>query len=171
MGILTIVESFRNLLRINGIQLTSDPKYVKAEINHLAAARRSYKLGKYADALDELQKSEAERDHQHEILELRWSIHADQGEWTKCVDIARTMTLIHPDEPLGWLCLADSIRNVPGGTAQMSYDILSSAVRRIQAPILYSALARYCTQLGRFEEKRRWEAKTREAEGFQGKAS
>jgi hypothetical protein len=48
----------------------------------------------------------------------------------------------------------------------MSYDILSSAVRRIHAPILISALARYCTQLGRFEEKRQWEAKAREAGDF-----
>lgn len=138
------------------------------ETGHLAAARRSYKLGKYADALAELEKTEAEADCWLETLELRWSIHADQEQWSKCVDVARQMTLQHPDDGLGWLCLADSIRHVPGGTVQMSYEILTSAVRRVHEPILFLMLARYSTQLGRFEETRQWESKAREAGGLYG---
>lgn len=99
-------------------------------------------------------------------MELRWRIYADQGQWAICVDIARTMTLQYRGDVRGWLCLADSIRNVAGGTLQMAYDILSSAARRIAEPILLLTLARYAAQLGRFADTQEWLAKADAAGGI-----
>lgn len=136
-------------------------KYEKTD--HLAAARRLYKMGKYDEAIDKLDQLDAESQRHQDALELRWALHADQGHWARCVDIARILTLRYPDDPHGWICLADSIRNVPGGTLHMSYEVLFSATRRHCDPILLLTLARYSAQLGKTEEMHEWITKAQKA--------
>lgn len=134
-----------------------------SETAHFATARKLYKLGQYAMALAELDGLKAENRSLPEVLELRWAICADQEDWANCVDIARTRTLQRPDEPDGWIWLAASVRNVEGGTLEMSYEILSLSAERIRHPSLFSALAHCACQLGRIEEMQRWERKAHRA--------
>jgi len=137
-------------------------KTIETETDRFGRARQLYKLGKSAEALAELERLGTGYQGDRDVLELRWALYAGQDQWPTCVDIARRLTLQRPDDAHGWLCLADSVRNVPGGTLQMSYDILVSAARQIRDPILLLTLGRYSAQLGRVEEMREWIDKAHE---------
>jgi tetratricopeptide (TPR) repeat protein len=90
-------------------------------------------------------------------MEIRWHICANESKWGACLDIARAITLEEPKRASGWTHLAHSARQAAGGSVQMAYDILLSALNKVSdEPTIFYDLARYACQLGQLEEAHQW---------------
>lgn len=73
---------------------------------HLRAALGWLELGNHLEANEELEKiTPTLRAHPH-VLDVRWRIYAAAKQWEPCVDLARALTKLVPDELVGWIHLA-----------------------------------------------------------------
>jgi len=130
--------------------------FSELDIHHLRVAEGWLGQGNLK-ARAEMDKIRAELRSHPDVLEILWKSYANEANWGICLDIARAITIEEPGRVSGWIHLAHSARWMSGGTAQIAYDILLSAINKIPEQAAYFCdLARYACQLDRLEEARQW---------------
>jgi tetratricopeptide (TPR) repeat protein len=127
------------------------------DTHHLSAALGWVELGNWAEAKAELAKVAPGLKKHPSVLEVTWSIHAAEKDWTKALQVAEQLIKVAPDQSSGWLHRAYAIRRAPGGGLKAAWDALIPAVDRFphEATIPYN-LACYACQLADLDEARRW---------------
>jgi tetratricopeptide (TPR) repeat protein len=125
----------------------------ESDLVHLRAAERWLTLGNYLEADAEIEKITAEFQSHPDLLEIRWQIYANESKWGPCLDIARAITVQDPKRASGWIHLAHSAQRAVGGSAQIAYDILLSAIDKVpEDPTIFYEMARFARQLGHLKE-------------------
>ncbi|MDB6123227.1 MAG: hypothetical protein JWQ71_2220 [Pedosphaera sp.] len=123
----------------------------------LSAAEGWIELGNFAEAKAELsQISEPHQNHPF-VLELRYSIQAQEQDWAAALETARALLALAPELSFGWLHQAYALRRAPGGGLEAAWDALLPAMERFpKEPTVAYNLACYACQLQRLDEARRF---------------
>jgi predicted Zn-dependent protease len=127
------------------------------DTHYFLAAVGWLELGNPAEAKAELaQMSPAQKDHP-DLLELRWSIAAQEEHWDEGLQLAQALLRCAPNRSSGWLHQAYALRRVPDGGLQRAWDALLPAFEKFpkQSTIAYN-LACYACQLGQLDAARDW---------------
>jgi hypothetical protein len=128
---------------------------------HLDAAEGWSGLGDFTSASEELGRIRPELMLRPEVLLTRWLVHSKAVQWTACLEIGELLVSLAPEIADGWIRRSFSLRRL--GRLQEAYHFLLPAVNKFPGiwEIPYD-MARYCCQLGRVEEGRKWLARARE---------
>jgi tetratricopeptide (TPR) repeat protein len=121
----------------------------------LSAAQGWLELGNISEALAELDQIEdALQNHPH-VLEMRWAVLAQAGDWPAALEIARLLSQISPDSQAAWLHHAYALRRVPDGGLEPARKALLQAAKKfpLASTVAYN-LACYACQLGDLAEAR-----------------
>ena len=131
---------------------------------HLEAARGWCELHAFLDANEELEKiAPALRAHP-QVLEVRWQIHANLGQWEDALNIATALVDMRPNRVDGWIYRASSL--VELGRHPEAHELLTEAVRQFpKDEIALYDLACVCCALGRIEAACAWLGKAIEVGG------
>jgi predicted Zn-dependent protease len=123
-----------------------DSHYVSAAVGWL-------ELGNAREAAAELAAVAPVLAQHPVVLELRYDIHAQAGQWDLAAEAALTLSRVIPDEPGAWAKLAYATRRKPGGSLPSAKEILASAHQRFPAEVLITYnLACYECQLGNLSQ-------------------
>ncbi|EEF60739.1 hypothetical protein [Pedosphaera parvula] len=121
----------------------------------LSAAEGWIELGNLAEARSELDQISAANQNHPLVLEVYWMLHAQEQDWMKALQIARTILHIAPEECFGWLHQAYALRRTPAGGLQAAWDALLPAMERFpKVPTIPYNLACYACQMQRLDEAR-----------------
>ena len=125
------------------------------DLHHFNAAQGWLELGNPLEATAELEKiAPPLRDHPA-VLHLRWNVYAKAKKWEACVDLAKALTQLAPDQDQGWINLGNSL--YWAGRTQEAYDCVKPVLDRFpKNPILRYNLACYVCQLGNLAEAKSW---------------
>jgi hypothetical protein len=98
----------------------------------------------------------AVRDHP-DVLEVRWAICAEEGQWEEGLQVARALLQGAPERCSGWLHQAYALRRARGGGLQQAWEALLPAFDRFprEAIIPYN-LSCYACQLQQLDAARVW---------------
>ena len=119
------------------------------------AAQGWCELQQFDEASAELEKVDPAHSSHPLVLEARWQISANLGDWTKALDQALAVTKVEPNWPNGWIYLANSLAMVE--LTQEAYDTLKSAQQKFpEQEIICYDLACLCENLDRRDEARKW---------------
>ncbi len=124
---------------------------------HLQAAEGWLGLGDVESATNEL-KEVSPKEHTHPaVLSVRYQIHAQAKRWDDAVEAANDLMKLLPDEPYVWINLAYATRRKTGGSIPEAKEILLNAEPKFPGHYLFPYnISCYCSQLGEFDEARRW---------------
>jgi tetratricopeptide (TPR) repeat protein len=127
-----------------------DTHYVLAAIGWL-------ELGNLAEAKAELDHvSPAQQEHP-DVLELRWSIAAQQERWGEGLQAAQALLRCAPERLTGWLHRAYALRRVPEGGLQKAWDALLPAFEKFpKEAIIAFNLSCYACQMRQLDAAREW---------------
>ena len=114
-------------------------------------------LGNLAEARAELaQVSEGQQEHP-DVLELRWSISAQEKRWDEALQIAQAQVRRAPKRSSGWLHQAYALRRVPNGSIQKAWEALLPAFDKFpKEPTIPFNLSCYACQLRQLDVARDW---------------
>jgi len=122
---------------------------------HIQAARSLLEEGNYAAARDELGQIASGARLHPDVLEVRWGIEAQTGDWPLCLEIAQTLITVVPERPSGWIKRSYVLHRLK--RSQEALDGLFSVVEKFsKIAIIPYNLACYSAQLGCFWEAERW---------------
>ena len=77
--------------------------------DHLTAVKGWLELQAFEDAARELESiNPAQRDHP-QVLEVRWALAANAGNWAEALAIATALTQLAPEKPEGWIYQGSSL--------------------------------------------------------------
>jgi hypothetical protein len=128
-----------------------------SDIHRLRAAEGWFELGDDGEALLELDGISLPEKNHPAVLDLRFQIFANKGEWDACREIAELITREAPASAAGWLHLAYAARRATGGSVQAAFSILHPVAETFpNEPTIPYNLACYLCQLGRLPEAREW---------------
>jgi tetratricopeptide (TPR) repeat protein len=124
---------------------------------HLQAAEGWLGLGDVESAVNEL-KEISPTEHKHPaVLSVRYQIHAQAKQWDEAVVVANELLKLLPEAPLAWINLAYATRRKTGGSIPEAKEILLSAEPKFSEHYLFPYnISCYCSQLGDFDQARRW---------------
>src|ERR1017187_2878991 len=130
------------------------------DTHYFLAAIGWLELGNVVEARAELAQVSAARQEHPDVLELRWSLAAEQKRWEESLDIARALLRRAPKRSSGWLHQAYALRRVPDGGVQKAWAALLPAFDKFpkEATIPFN-LSCYACQLGQLEAARDWLAR------------
>jgi len=89
------------------------PQLEPPDTHYLSAAMGWLGLGNLAEAKAELARIRPGQENHPNVLEARWAICAEEGDWAEGVQIARALVATAPDRASGWLHRAYALRRVP----------------------------------------------------------
>jgi tetratricopeptide (TPR) repeat protein len=114
-------------------------------------------LGNIEEAKEELRSIPSELQQRMEVLEIRWIIGAQEGDWDEALRAAEGLVKHAPDKASGWLHRAYAMRRAASGGIPQAAEALLPAVEKFprEATIPYN-LACYACQMAELEEARRW---------------
>lgn len=123
--------------------------------HHLAAAKGWLELLAFEDAARELESIGPElRDHS-QVLEVRWALAANYGNWQDALAIAVSLTSLMPDKSEGWIYQGSALAEL--NRPADAYAILLQGHERFpQDEILAYDMACICCLLGREDEAVEW---------------
>ena len=122
---------------------------------HLDAAEGWILLGDAHEAIEELDKIDIRYRHHPEVLNIRWHAYAALDWWDPAWATARLLCQVAPDEPQGWICQANALRECKG--LRDAKNLLLEVVHRFpDEPVMRFNLACYFCQLGRMNECCQW---------------
>jgi Flp pilus assembly protein TadD len=125
--------------------------------HHLDAAIGWLGLGCAGDARAELAKISAENQNHPDVLEVRWTICAQEKQWRNALEIAEQELKIAPGESSGWLHRAYALRRVNEGGLSLAWDALLPAAEKFPAePVIAYNLSCYACQLQQLDLARTW---------------
>ena len=114
-------------------------------------------LGNTREARVELEALPKNFEKNAEILDLRWLLHAREGDWAGALKVAQRFVELHPEDPSGWLHRAYALRRVAEGGVRKALDVLRPAFEGFPSePVIPFNLACYECQLDNLPEARRW---------------
>ena len=127
------------------------------DTHYFFAAIGWMELGNLAEAQAELaQISPAQQEHA-DVLEVRWSIAAEQGCWEEGMQIAQALLRQAPERPSGWLNQAYALRRTPGGGVQKAWEVLLPAFDKFpKEPTIPFNLSCYACQMRQPDTARDW---------------
>ncbi len=139
-----------------------------ADHRHVEAAEGWCELRSFNDAHAELEEITADHWAHPQALEVRWLISAKLGKWDDALDLAEVIRQLAPNEPRGYIYIANSLREL--GRCTEALDLLLAAVQQFprEGMILYAIAWLYC-QSGRLDLARPWVAKAMYAASKQRK--
>ena len=82
-----------------------------------------------AEARAELEQIAAVNQNHPAVLEVRWSISAQERQWSDALQIACFELTIAPDDAAGWLHRAYALRRVSDGGLTQAWDALLPAAK------------------------------------------
>jgi len=85
------------------------------DAHHLSAAEGWLGLGNLAEARAELDRIAPALQNHPDVLDVRWSLLAEEKDWPAALALARTRLQLAPKSAAGWLHQAYALRRVPGG--------------------------------------------------------
>lgn len=131
------------------------------DTHYFLAAIGWLELGNVVEARAELAQISAARQEHPDVLELRWSLAAEQKRWEEALEVARALLRRAPKRSSGWLHQAYALRRVPDGGVQKAWEALLPAFGKFpkEATIPFN-LSCYACQLGQLEAARDWLART-----------
>ena len=91
------------------------------------------------------------------MLEVRWSLAAEQGCWEEGLQIAQALLRRAPERSSGWLHQAYALRRSPGGGVQKAWEALLPAFDKFprEATIPFN-LSCYACQMRQPDLARHW---------------
>lgn len=123
--------------------------------HHLAAAKGWLELKAFDDAARELEAIRPElRDHPA-VLEIRWALAANAGNWPEALAISDSLTRLVPDKPEGWIYQGSALAELNRHEEAHS-TLLRGHERFPQDEILAYDLACVCCALDREDEAVKW---------------
>jgi predicted Zn-dependent protease len=121
------------------------------------AAMGWLELGNAAEAKAELAQVSAEQQEHPDVLEVRWSLAAEQKCWEEALEIARALLRRAPKRSSGWLHQAYALRRVPDGSVQKAWEALLPASNKFPKELTIPFnLACYACQMGQLVAAREW---------------
>jgi tetratricopeptide (TPR) repeat protein len=127
------------------------------QVHYVSAAFGWLELGNLAEAKAELERIAPEFHNYPEVLEIRWSICAEEQKWEEGLEIARALVEAAPDSPMGWLHQAYALRRVPGGSVKQAWTALLPAFDKFpKEPIISYNLSCYACQMNQLDAARVW---------------
>lgn len=114
-------------------------------------------LGNLPEAEAELGRIGPAWQQHPDVLEVRWSLRAQQQRWDEALQIARCLLHAAPERVSGWIHQAYALRRASNGGLSKAWDVLRPAFEKFpkEAIIPYN-LACYACQSGRLGEARAW---------------
>lgn len=114
-------------------------------------------LGNLAEARAELAQVSATQQEHPDVLELRWSISAEEKRWDEALQVAQAQVRRAPKRSSGWLHQAYALRRVPNGSIQKAWEALLPAFDKFpKEPIIPFNLSCYACQLRQLDVARDW---------------
>ena len=127
------------------------------DTHYFLAAMGWLELGNAAEAQAELAQVSAAQQEHPDVLEVRWSLAAEQKCWEEALDIARALLRRAPKRSSGWLHQAYALRRVPDGSVQKAWEALLPASNKFpKEPTISFNLSCYACQIGQLETARGW---------------
>ncbi len=122
--------------------------------HHVEAAKGWCQLHAFLEANQELEKVSPSLRAHPSVLEARWQVYANLGQWENALDIASMLVKVRPESPGGYYrasSLAELNRHLE------AYETLSAAVSQFPAEdiVLYDLVC-VCCALKRIDEARTW---------------
>jgi predicted Zn-dependent protease len=118
---------------------------------HLEAAEGWLELGNHLEANEELERiTPLMRAHPF-VLEMRWNIYAKAKKWEMAAEVARSLTVMLPDNSFGWIHWAYSLHELK--RTQEAWNVLFPMADKFSGEHTVSYnLACYACRLGNLKE-------------------
>jgi len=127
------------------------------DTHYFLAAIGWLELGNPAEAGAELARISSAQQEHPDVLEVRWSISAEQRRWEEGLQIAQALLRRAPKRSSGWLHRAYALRRVPEGGLQKAWEALLPAFDKFpKEPIIPFNLACYACQMRQLDAARDW---------------
>jgi predicted Zn-dependent protease len=118
---------------------------------HIRAAEGWLGLGSHVEARKELAELKPAIRSCKPVLKLRWQVEAKAGNWEECVELARTVIQLSPEESWGWIHNSYALHELR--RTEEAYSQLAEVSRNFKdEPLVFYNLACYCAQLGQLQE-------------------
>ena len=123
--------------------------------HHLDFAQGWLGLGDWAAANRELDEIRPELFAHPDVLQVRLYIYEAAKQWTAAAQVARALTIIDPDSPLGWIHWAYSLRELK--RTQEAWNTLLAVVNKFPYDyVIRYHLSCYAGELGKVSEASYW---------------
>jgi Flp pilus assembly protein TadD len=127
------------------------------DTHYLLAAVGWLELGNSAEAGAELANVSAACQEHPDVLEVRWSLSAQQGHWQEALKVSQALLRRAPKRSSGWLHQAYALRRVPDGSVQQACAALLPAFDKFpKEPTIPFNLACYACQMRQLDAARDW---------------
>lgn len=127
------------------------------DAHHFNAAVGWFELGNRIEARAEMELISSENLHHPLVLELRWSLDAEEKKWDAALVTAQDIITVLPNDAAGWLHCAYALRRAKIGGLDKALAFLEPAAQQFpDEPVIAFNLACYACQLGQLDEARHW---------------
>jgi predicted Zn-dependent protease len=127
------------------------------DTHYFLAAMGWLELGNVAEAQAELAQVSAAQQEHPDVLEVRWSLAAEQKCWEEALEIARALLRRAPKRSSGWLHQAYALRRVPNGSVEKAWEaLLPASIKFPKELTIPFNLACYACQMGQLVAAREW---------------
>jgi predicted Zn-dependent protease len=127
------------------------------DTHYLFAAIGWLELGNPGEARAELAQVRPAQQEHPDVLEVRWSLSAEQGHWEEALQAAQALMRRAPKRSSGWLHQAYALRRVPDGSIQKAWEALLPAVAKFpKEPTIPFNLSCYACQMRQLDAARDW---------------
>ncbi len=110
-----------------------------------------------AEARAELEQIAGINQNHPAVLEVRWSISAQERQWSDALQIACVELTLAPDDAAGWLHRAYALRRVSDGGLTQAWDALLPAAKKFPSePVIAYNLSCYACQMQQLDIARHW---------------
>jgi len=127
------------------------------DTHYLLGAIGWLELGNPAEAKAELARISPAHQEHPDVLEVRWSISAEEHRWDEGLRVAQTLLRRAPERSSGWLHQAYALRRVSHGSVQKAWDALLPASEKFPKDLMIPFnLSCYACQLQQLDVARGW---------------
>lgn len=127
------------------------------DAHHFNAAVGWLELGNRVEARAELALISPENFRHPLVLNLRWSLDAEEKKWDAALVTAQEITAALPDDAAGWLHCAYALRRAKSGGLEKALAFLEPVADQFpNEPVIAFNLACYACQLNQLDEARQW---------------
>jgi hypothetical protein len=89
----------------------------------LTAAEGWLELGNWLEANEELESITPQMRGHSKVLCLRWQIYAKAGRWEMASEVGRSLSILVPDDALGWIHWAFALHEMKHTKELMMWSI------------------------------------------------
>ena len=129
------------------------PDLTEIELHHLRAAEGWMELGLPAEAWGEIGHIAPQQQEHPLTLEVRWRIHAEQGQWEDSVRVAEALVQAQPENVFGWIHRSYALHELK--RTREAAELLRPALKNFpKEELIPYNLACYACQFGDLEQAR-----------------